>query len=63
MRIRDGKNLDLGSWILGGKKSDQGSGKISWILVSESLYLLAKLTLLHMQAELIPWKFLHSLKV
>jgi hypothetical protein len=32
-------------------------------LVSESLYLLAKLSLLHMQAELIPWKFFHSLKV
>ena len=27
------------------------------ILVSETLYLLATLALLHMQAELIPWKF------
>ncbi len=32
-------------------------------LVSETLYLLATLALLHMQAKLIPWKFLHSLKV
>ncbi len=32
-------------------------------LVSETLYLLATLALLHMQAELIPWKFLHSLRV
>ncbi len=32
-------------------------------LVSETLYLLATLALLHMQAELIPWKILHSFKV
>jgi hypothetical protein len=32
-------------------------------LVSETLYLLAILALLHMQTELIPWKFLHILKV
>ncbi len=32
-------------------------------LVSETLYLLAILALLYMQAELIPWKFLHFLKV
>jgi hypothetical protein len=32
-------------------------------LVSETLYLLATLALLHMKAELIPWKILHSLKV
>ncbi len=38
-------------------------GPGSATLVSETLYLLAKLTLLHMQAELIPWKILHSLKV
>ncbi len=36
--------------------------KIDW-LVSETLYLLAILTLLYMQAELILWKFLHFLKV
>ncbi len=32
-------------------------------LVSETLYLLATLALLHMQSELIHWKFLHFLKV
>jgi hypothetical protein len=32
-------------------------------LVSETLYLLATLALLHMQVELIPWKFLHSVEV
>jgi hypothetical protein len=32
-------------------------------LVSETLYFLAILALLHIQAELIPWNFLHFLKV
>ncbi len=32
-------------------------------LVSGTLYILAIPALLHMQAELIPWKFLHFLKV
>jgi hypothetical protein len=63
MRVQDGKNLDLGSgmeksWILASEKHP-GSAT----LVSDTLFLLATLALLHMQLELIPWKFLHSLKV
>jgi hypothetical protein len=65
MRIRYGKNSDLGTRIKDSKKSDPGSGKTARIrnTGSETLYLLATLALLHMQAQLIPWKFLHSLKV
>ncbi len=60
MRIRDPDPgwKKFGSGILDPEKH---SGSAT--LVSETLYLLAKLALLHMHAELIPWKFLHSLKV
>jgi hypothetical protein len=65
IRIRDGKNLDLGTGVKDRKKLDLGSGKHpgSATLVSETLYLPVTLALLHKQLELIPWKFLHSLKV
>jgi hypothetical protein len=42
---------------------DQEKHPGSATLVSETLYLLATLALLHMQVELIPRKFLHYLKV
>ena len=46
------------SWI---RDPEKHTGSAT--LVSETLYLLATLALLHMQVELIPWKFLHSLQV
>jgi hypothetical protein len=54
---------DPGSWVEKSWIQDPEKHPGSARLVSESLYLPAKLTLLHIQAELIPWKFLHSLKV
>jgi hypothetical protein len=49
----------MGKSLIWDPEKHPGSAK----LVSETLYLLATLALLHMQAELIPWKILHSLKV
>jgi hypothetical protein len=70
MRIRD---LDLewnkfgsgnpGTRIEKSLIRDLGKHPGSATLVSETFYLLATLALLHMQVELIPWKFLHYLKV
>ncbi len=54
---------DPGSEVEKSRIQDTEKHPGSATLVSESLYLLAKLTLLHIQAELIRWKFLHSLKV
>jgi hypothetical protein len=53
---------DPGSGVEKSRIRDPEKHPGSATLVSESLYHLARL-LLHMQADLIPWKFLHSLKV